>query len=83
MVLNARSRESNLHAAMNSLFLWNGQVSKRVVETLNHYAFCNSPRYQAEAIQSISKDSLHLARTIANDPERLIMTCQQWQDPGK
>lgn len=73
MVLNARSRESNLHAAMNSLFLWNGQVSKRVVETLNHYAFCNSPRYQAEAIQSISKDSLHLARTIANDPERLIM----------
>ncbi|KAJ7349601.1 hypothetical protein DFH08DRAFT_806951 [Mycena albidolilacea] len=73
MVLNARSRESNLHAAMNSLFLWNGQVSKRVVETLNHYAFCNSPRYQAEAIQIISKDSLHLARTIANDPERLIM----------
>ncbi|KAJ7908049.1 hypothetical protein B0H13DRAFT_1524907, partial [Mycena leptocephala] len=32
MLLNLRSRETNLHLAMNSLLPWDGRVSKRVVQ---------------------------------------------------
>ncbi|KAJ7809925.1 hypothetical protein B0H13DRAFT_1527812, partial [Mycena leptocephala] len=71
MLLNLRSRETNLHLAMNSLLLWDGRVPKRLVQTLNHYAFCISYNYQTKAVGSVSKDSVHLARRVANDPSKI------------
>jgi hypothetical protein len=56
---------------MNSLLLWDGRVPKRLVQTLNHYAFCTSYNYQAKAVVSVSKDSVHLARCVANDPSKI------------
>jgi hypothetical protein len=73
MLLNMRSRETNLHAAMNSLLLWSGSVSKQITQTLNHYGFCTSPRYQAAAVRSISRDAIFLAIKVANDPRHLIL----------
>ncbi|KAJ7258501.1 hypothetical protein C8J57DRAFT_1073673 [Mycena rebaudengoi] len=56
MMLNLRSRETNLHGAMNSLMLWDGRVPKRLVQTLNRYGFCTSYPYQTKAVGSVSKD---------------------------
>jgi hypothetical protein len=73
MVLNMRSRETNLHAAINSLVLWDGNVPRRVIQILNRFAFCASHKYQQKAIRNISKDAVQLARKTANDPENLIV----------
>ncbi|KAJ7795949.1 hypothetical protein B0H14DRAFT_2620413 [Mycena olivaceomarginata] len=73
MILNMRSRETNLHAAMNSLFLWDGTVPRRVIQILNRFAFCASDKYQQKAVKSISTDVVQLARKAANDPEKLIL----------
>ncbi|KAJ7048514.1 hypothetical protein C8F01DRAFT_1190212 [Mycena amicta] len=73
MILNLRSRETNLHAAVNSLMLWDGRVPKRLVQTLNRYGFCTSHLYQSKAVGSISKDALAIARQAANDPEKLLL----------
>jgi hypothetical protein len=73
MLLNMQSRETNLHAAMNSLLLWDGSVSKQITQTLNRYGFCTSPRYQAAAVRSISRDAVSLAIKVANDPRHLIL----------
>ncbi|KAJ7026701.1 hypothetical protein C8F04DRAFT_966073 [Mycena alexandri] len=73
MILNLRSRQANLHAAMNSLMLWDGRVPKRVVQTFNRYGLCASYLYQTKAVGSISKDALRIARQAANDPEKLLM----------
>ncbi|KAJ7246764.1 hypothetical protein C8J57DRAFT_1674982 [Mycena rebaudengoi] len=71
MMLNLRSRETNLHGAMNSLMLWDGRVPKRLVQTLNRYGFCTSYLYQTKAVGSVSKDSVRVARIVANDEEKL------------
>jgi hypothetical protein len=73
MILNMRSRETNLHAAMNSLLLWDGTVPRCVIQILNRLAFCASDKYQQKAIKSISTDVVRLARKAANDPEKLIL----------
>ncbi|KAF8172863.1 hypothetical protein K438DRAFT_1611637 [Mycena galopus ATCC 62051] len=73
MLLNLRSCEINLHAAINSLLLWSGSVSKQITQTLNHYGLCTSPRYQAAAVQSISRDAVSLAIKVADDPRHLIL----------
>ncbi|KAJ7939065.1 hypothetical protein B0H13DRAFT_2226293 [Mycena leptocephala] len=73
MILNMRSRETNLHAAINSLVLWDGNVPRRVIQILNRFAFCASHKYQQKAIRNISKDAVQLARKTANDPEKLIL----------
>ncbi|KAJ7064236.1 hypothetical protein C8F01DRAFT_1209388 [Mycena amicta] len=71
MISNLRSRETNLHAAVNSLMLWDARTSKRLVQALNRYGFCTSTLYQAKAVGSISKDGLEIARRAASDPEKL------------
>ncbi|KAJ7191877.1 hypothetical protein GGX14DRAFT_596838 [Mycena pura] len=53
--------------------LWDGNVPKKVIRTLNRYGFCTSNQYSQIAVQYISKDAVRLARTVANDPEKLIM----------
>ncbi|KAJ7741731.1 hypothetical protein B0H16DRAFT_1323624, partial [Mycena metata] len=73
IILNLRSRETNLHAAVNSLMLWDGHVSKRLVQILNRYGFCTSYLYQTKAVESISKDGLKIARHAASDPEKLLL----------
>jgi hypothetical protein len=73
MLLNLRSRETNLHLAMNSLLLWDGGVAKRVVQTLNHYAFCTSYNYQSKAVGTISNDRTYLARCVANNPTKMSL----------
>ncbi|KAJ6578556.1 hypothetical protein B0H19DRAFT_1208163 [Mycena capillaripes] len=73
MLLNLRSRETNLHPAMNSLLLWDGRVPKRVVQTLNHYAFCTSYHWQTKAVGSVSKDAVCLAQCVANDPPKMSL----------
>ncbi|KAK6964724.1 hypothetical protein R3P38DRAFT_2591652 [Favolaschia claudopus] len=73
MLLNCRSRETNLHQAMNCLLFWDGRVSKRLVQTMNRYALCTSYNYQLNAIASISKDATRLASIIANDPTRMCL----------
>jgi hypothetical protein len=73
MLLNLRSRETNLHLAMNSLLLWDGGVAKRVVQTLNHYAFCTSYNYQSKAVGAISKDGTYLAQCVANNPTKMSL----------
>ncbi|KAJ7684985.1 hypothetical protein DFH06DRAFT_1313354 [Mycena polygramma] len=73
MILNLRSRETNLHCAINSLVLWDARVPKRVVQTLNRYGFCTSYLYQSKAVGSISRDGLALTRVAANDPEKLLL----------
>ncbi|KAJ7245498.1 hypothetical protein C8J57DRAFT_1438306 [Mycena rebaudengoi] len=73
MILNLRSRKTNLHCAMNSLMLWDGRVPRRVVQTLNHYGFSTSYPYQTKAVESISKDAIRLARSAANNPENLLL----------
>ncbi|KAJ6572935.1 hypothetical protein B0H10DRAFT_1839026 [Mycena sp. CBHHK59/15] len=73
MILNLRSQKTNLHGAMNTLMLWDGCVPKRLVQTLNHYGFCTSYLYQVKAVGSVSKDAVILARSVANDPEKLLL----------
>jgi hypothetical protein len=58
---------------MNSLMLWDGRVPRRVVQTLNRYGFSTSYPYQTKAVESISKDAIHLARSAANNPENLLL----------
>ncbi|KAJ6618595.1 hypothetical protein B0H10DRAFT_2374599 [Mycena sp. CBHHK59/15] len=55
MILNLRSRKTNLHGAMNTLMLWDGCVPKRLVQTLNRYGFCTSYLYQVKAVGSVSR----------------------------
>ncbi|KAJ7854783.1 hypothetical protein B0H13DRAFT_2254728 [Mycena leptocephala] len=62
IILNLRSRETNLHGAMNVLMLWDARVPKRVVQTLNRYGFCTSYLYQSKAVISVSKDGVRIAR---------------------
>jgi hypothetical protein len=59
VLLNIRSQETNLHAAMNSLFLWDGTDPRHVIQILNHFAFCASDKYQQKAVKSISTDVSH------------------------
>ncbi|KAJ7671738.1 hypothetical protein B0H17DRAFT_948196 [Mycena rosella] len=73
MILNLRSQETNLHGAMNTLMLWDGGVPKRLVQTLNRYGFCTSYLYQTKAVGSVSRDGVNLARSAANDPEKLLL----------
>lgn len=73
MLLNLRSRQTNLHLAMNSLLLWDGRVPKRLIQTLNHYAFCTSYNYQTKAVGSVSRDGVYLARCVANDPTKISL----------
>ncbi|KAJ7827097.1 hypothetical protein B0H13DRAFT_2374013 [Mycena leptocephala] len=73
IILNLRSRETNLHGVMNVLMLWDARVPKRVVQTLNRYGFCTSYLYQSKAVVSVSKDGVRIARHVANDPEKLIL----------
>ncbi|KAJ7769808.1 hypothetical protein B0H16DRAFT_1776625, partial [Mycena metata] len=73
IMLNLRSRDTNLHAAMNSVMLWDGRVSKRLVQTLNRYGFCTSHVYQTKAVGSISRDSVAIAQRVANDPGKLLL----------
>ncbi|KAJ7850313.1 hypothetical protein B0H14DRAFT_2237597, partial [Mycena olivaceomarginata] len=73
MLLNLCSRQKNLHLAMNSLLLWDGRVPKRLIQTLNHYAFCTSYNYQTKAVGSVSKDGVSLARCVANDPTKISL----------
>ncbi|KAJ7667161.1 hypothetical protein B0H17DRAFT_1162454 [Mycena rosella] len=73
MILNLRSRKTNLHGAINTLMLWDGRVPKRLVQTLNRYGFCTSYLYQIKAVGSVSKDAVMLARSVANDPEKLLL----------
>ncbi|KAJ7156078.1 hypothetical protein C8R43DRAFT_1096270 [Mycena crocata] len=72
MILNLRSRETNLHCAMNSLMLWDGRVPKRLVQTLNRYGFSTSYLYQTKAVRSVSKDGVYIASAAANDPEKIL-----------
>ncbi|KAJ7130592.1 hypothetical protein C8R44DRAFT_906250 [Mycena epipterygia] len=71
MILNLWSRKTNLYCAMNSLMLWDGHVPKQVVQTLNLYGFSTPYPYQTKAVESISKDAIRLARSAANNPEKL------------
>ncbi|KAJ7211427.1 hypothetical protein C8J57DRAFT_1605879 [Mycena rebaudengoi] len=71
MILNLRSRKTNLHGAMNALMLWDGRVPKRLVQALNRYGFCPSNPFLARAVESLTKDSVRLAKSVANDPEKL------------
>ncbi|KAJ7624216.1 hypothetical protein DFH06DRAFT_1087495 [Mycena polygramma] len=73
IMLNLRSRKTNLHGAMNSLMLWDARVPKQIVQALNRYGFCPSYLYQSKAVGSVSKDGLQLARCTANDPEKLLL----------
>ncbi|KAJ7340585.1 hypothetical protein DFH08DRAFT_704319, partial [Mycena albidolilacea] len=73
MILNMRSRETNLHAAMNPLFLWDDTVPRRVIQILNRFAFCASDKYRQKVVKSISTDVVRLARKAANDPKKLIL----------
>ncbi|KAJ7664175.1 hypothetical protein B0H14DRAFT_2425115 [Mycena olivaceomarginata] len=73
MILNMRSRETNLHAAINALVLWDGRVPKRVVQMLNHYGFCTSYLYQSKAVANVSKDGVSLARQVANDLTKMSL----------
>ncbi|KAJ7213112.1 hypothetical protein GGX14DRAFT_534293 [Mycena pura] len=78
MILNLRSRETNLHAAMISLMLWDGGVSRRLVQALNHYGICTSYRYQGRAVGSVSRDGVQIARSVANNPENLLLLPFNW-----
>ncbi|KAJ7697846.1 hypothetical protein B0H17DRAFT_1130125 [Mycena rosella] len=73
MILNLRSRETNLHGAMNTLILWDGCVPKQLVQTLNHYGSCTSYLYQTKAVGTISKDGVRPAKCAANNPENLLL----------
>ncbi|KAJ7888699.1 hypothetical protein B0H14DRAFT_1194117 [Mycena olivaceomarginata] len=73
MILNMRSRETNLHAAINALVLWDGRVPKRVVQMLNRYGFCTSYLYQSKAVANVSKDGVSLARQVANDLTKMSL----------
>ncbi|KAJ7626744.1 hypothetical protein B0H17DRAFT_1188009 [Mycena rosella] len=64
---------TNLHGAINTLMLWDGRVPKRLVQTLNRYGFCTSYLYQIKAVGIVSKDAVMLARSVANDPEKLLL----------
>ncbi|KAK6984254.1 hypothetical protein R3P38DRAFT_2806622 [Favolaschia claudopus] len=75
MLLNLRSRETNLHQAMNCLLFWDGKVPKRVVQTFNHYGICTSYNYQTKAVPTISKDATRLASRVAND----LSTLKSWE----
>ncbi|KAK7052375.1 hypothetical protein R3P38DRAFT_3595082 [Favolaschia claudopus] len=73
MLLNLRSRETNLHQAMNCLLFWDGKVPKRVVQTFNHYGICTSYNYQTKAVPTISKDATRLASRVANDLSKMCL----------
>jgi hypothetical protein len=73
MSSNMRSRETNLHAAINGLVLWDGRVPKRVVQMLNRYGFCTSYLYQSKAVANVSKDTVSLARRVANDLTKMSL----------
>jgi hypothetical protein len=73
MLLNLRSRLSNLHGLMNSLLLWDNRVPKRLIQALNNYGFCPSYGYLCRAILSLSKSALRRARIAANDSLKMIL----------
>jgi hypothetical protein len=52
-MLNLRSRETNLHGAMNSFMLWDGRAPKQLVQALNRYGFCPSYVYQTKAVECL------------------------------
>ncbi|KAF9542265.1 hypothetical protein CPC08DRAFT_738717 [Agrocybe pediades] len=73
ILLNLRSRQTNYHASMNSLLLWDNQTSKRLVQAFNHLGITSSYSFQTRAIASLSKNSLVLAQRAANDQSKIKM----------
>ncbi|KAJ7342794.1 hypothetical protein DFH08DRAFT_938169 [Mycena albidolilacea] len=60
-LLNFRSREMNLHQAMNSLILWQADTSKPVI------------KHQMAAVHSVARDGVQLVRLAANNPDNLLL----------
>ncbi|RXW12444.1 hypothetical protein EST38_g13409 [Candolleomyces aberdarensis] len=71
ILLNLRSRQTNYHACMNTLFGWDNRVPKRFISAMNHYGVTSSYEYQCRAILSLSEDSITQARAAANDPAKI------------
>lgn len=73
ILLNLRSRTTNYHAAVNTMILWEQQASKKLVQILNRTGICSSYEYQGNAVLSLSRNSVAVARTVAADPTKLKM----------
>lgn len=72
MLLNARSRSTNYHAAMNALVFWDQGVSKRLMQAFNHFSLSASHSFQLDAVQSLSRNAVQVARQAAADPRNLV-----------
>jgi hypothetical protein len=71
MALNLRSHDTNLHAAMNALLLWDHHIPKRLVQLLNRTGWCSSYPYMCRSIKSVSSNTVVLAQGVAADESKV------------
>jgi hypothetical protein len=59
------------HPLINTLMLWDNRAPKRLIQAFNRYGFSVSYSFLLKAVVHLSKDAVHLAKSVANDRSKV------------